>query len=83
VSKPSSHLKVVSSDQRACTVVLKGTAPMTDSHGTGKYRGIHGTLSITVVNGVVFPTKKTSGCVQNINKAVRLTRAAGSGQVSL
>lgn len=82
MSKLSSHLKVVSSDQRACTVVLKGTAPMTDSHGTGKYRGIQGRLSITVVNGVVFPAK-TSGCVQNINKAVRLTRAADAGQVSL
>lgn len=83
VSKLSAHLKVVSSNQRACILVLKGTAPMRVSHGTGKYRGIHGTLSITVVNAVVFPKKKTGGCEENISKAVvQLTWATGSGHVS-
>lgn len=83
VSKLSSHLKVVSSNQRACIVVLKGTAPMAVSHGTGKYAGIRGTLSITVLNAVVFPKKTTGGCLENISKAkVQLTWATGSGHVS-
>jgi uncharacterized membrane protein len=83
VSKLGAHLKVVSSDHSACTLILKGTAPMAVSHGTGKYQGIHGTLQVTVVNAVVFPKKPAGGCVENIAKAVvQLSWATGSGHVS-
>jgi hypothetical protein len=83
VSKLRAHLKIVSSDHSACTLVVKGTAPMVVSHGTGKYQGIHGTLQVTVVNAVVFPKKPAGGCVENIAKAVvQLSWATGSGHVS-
>jgi hypothetical protein len=83
VSKLRAHLKVVSSNHPACILVLKGTAPMAVSHGTGKYQGIHGTLKVTVVNAVVFPKKPAGGCVENIAKAVvELSWATGSGHVS-
>jgi hypothetical protein len=83
VSKLPSRFKVVSSNQRACILVLKGTAPMAVSHGTGAYSGIHGMLSVTVVNAVVFPRTKTRRCDENINvAAVKLTWATGSGYVS-
>jgi len=83
VSKLAPRLKVVSSNPGACILVLKGTAPMAVSHGTGAYSGIHGMLSITVVNAVVFPRAKTGRCDENINVAtVKLTWATGSGHVS-
>jgi hypothetical protein len=83
VSKLSSRLKVVSSNPSACILVLQGTAPMAVSHGTGAYSGIHGMLSVTVVNAVVFPRTKTGRCDENIDVAtVKLTWATGSGHVS-
>lgn len=83
VSKLTSRLEVGSSNQRACIRMLKGTAPVAVSHGTGAYSGIHGMLSITVVNAVVFPRTKTGRCDENISVAtVKLTWASGSGHVS-
>jgi hypothetical protein len=83
VSKLHARLTIVSSNNRACTLVLKSTAPVSLSHGTGRYRGIHGTLTITVVNAVVFPKKRNGSCNEELPVAVQnLTLATGSGRVS-
>jgi hypothetical protein len=84
VRKLHARIKVVSDNPRSCALVLKSTAPVTLSHGTGSYRGIHGTLTVTVVNAVVFP-KKDGRCAEDISKPVRanVTSVTGSGRVSL
>lgn len=83
VSKLQARLKVVSSDPAACTLILQAIAPVTLSHGTGKYRGIHGTLRVTVRNAVVFP-RRHGKCYEQLSAAVaNLSEATGSGRVSL
>ncbi len=84
VSKLHARLKVISDNPRTCALVLKSTAPVTLSHGTGSYRGIHGTLTVTVVNAVIFP-KKSGRCAEDISKPVRanITSVTGSGRVTL
>jgi hypothetical protein len=84
VAKLHSRLKVISDNSRTCSLVLESTAPVGLSHGTGSYRGIHGTLNITVVNAVIFP-KKNGRCVEDITKPVRanVTSVTGSGRVTL
>jgi hypothetical protein len=84
VKKLHARLKVVSNNPRTCTLVLKSTAPVALSHGTGRYRGLRGTLRVTVVNAVVFP-KKNGHCAENIRKPVRanVTTVTGSGRVSV
>jgi hypothetical protein len=82
-SKIGPRLRVVSSDRRACTLVVKGTAPVPVLHGTGRYAGIHGTLTVTLVNALVFPRKKSGACDENFPAVkAKLTWATGSGHVS-
>jgi hypothetical protein len=82
VTQLNASVKVVSYNQRTCTLVLKGTAPVTLSRGTGRYRGIRGTLRIALVSAAVFP-KKNGHCAMNKPPRASVTTVTGSGRVSL
>jgi len=80
-----SRVKAVSSTNGGCSVVLRSTAPVTISHGTGAYKGIHGTLTVTLVNAMVF-AKKNGSCPANPETATpigEVLSAIGSGQVTI
>jgi hypothetical protein len=79
------RVKAVSSTSGGCSVVLRSTAPVQLSHGTGAYRGIHGTLTITLVNAMIF-AKKHGSCPADPQTATptgEVLSALGSGRVSL
>ncbi len=80
-----SRVKAVSSTSGGCSVVLRSTAPVELSHGTGAYRGIHGTVTVTLVNAMIF-AKKHGSCPANPETATpigEVVSALGSGRVSL
>ncbi len=79
------RVKAVSSASGGCSVVLRSTAPVQLSHGTGAYRGIHGTVTVTLVNAMIF-AKKHGSCPANPETATpigEVVSALGSGRVSL
>jgi hypothetical protein len=79
------RVKVVSSSSGGCSVVLHSTAPVQISHGTGAYRGIHGAVTVTLVNAMVF-AKKHGNCPANPETATpigEVVSAIGSGRVSM
>jgi hypothetical protein len=79
------RVKVVSSTSGGCSVVLNSTAPVQISDGTGAYQGIHGSITVTLVNAMVF-AKKDGQCPANPSTATpigEVVSAIGSGQVSL
>ncbi len=79
------RIKAVSSTSNGCSVVLRSTAPVRLSHGTGAYRGIHGTVTVTLVNAMIF-AKKHGSCPANPQTATpigEVLSALGSGRVSL
>jgi hypothetical protein len=85
VRKLNARIKVVSSNSRTCSLVLRAAAPVPLSHGTGRYRGIRGTLRVTVVNALIFPRKKGGGCDFDIVRATprqNLTSVTGAGHIS-
>jgi len=85
VSKLHARLREVSGNARTCSLVLRSTAPVKLSHGTGKYKGIQGTITVTVENAVVFPKKENGMCNENIQTVVpleNLTSVTGSGRVT-
>lgn len=80
-----SRVKAVSSTSGGCSVVLRSTAPVPLSHGTGAYRGIHGSVTVTLVNAMIF-AKKHGSCPANPETATPIAEvvsAIGSGHVSL
>lgn len=82
VRQLNARLTVVSSNTRACSIVVTSTAPVPLSHGTGKYKGIRGTLTVTVDNAVVFPRKANGKCDEVLSKALAsITSVTGSGRV--
>jgi hypothetical protein len=79
------RVKAVFSTSGGCSVVLRSTAPVQISHGTGAYRGIHGTITVTLVNAMVF-AKKNGNCPANPETATptgEVVSAIGSGRVSM
>jgi len=77
------RVKVVSSTSGGCSVVLGSTAPVQLSHGTGAYRGIRGTVTVTLVNAMIF-AKKDGKCPANPQAATpigEVVSAIGSGRV--
>jgi hypothetical protein len=79
------RVKAVSSTSGGCSVVLHSTAPVQLSHGTGAYRGIHGTVTVTLVNAMIF-AEKNGKCPADPATATpigEVVSAIGSGQVSL
>jgi hypothetical protein len=79
------RIKAVSSTNGGCSVVLNSTAPVQIFDGTGAYQGIHGTITVTLVNAMVF-AKKSGSCPANPQTATpigEVVSAIGSGQVSL
>jgi hypothetical protein len=84
VARLHARLKVVAANPKGCSLILKSTAPVPLSHGTGRYAGIRGTLRITVQDAVVFPRKKNGSCnEQESAEVASLTSVTGSGHVSL
>jgi hypothetical protein len=66
-------------------VLVRTTAPVPLSHGTGAYRGIHGSVTITLVNAMIF-AKKHGRCPADPETATpigEVVSAIGSGHVSL
>jgi hypothetical protein len=85
IAKLLGRIKAVSSTSGGCSVVLRGTAPVQLSHGTGAYRGIHGSVTVTLVNAMIF-AKKHGSCPANPQTATpigEVLSALGSGRVSL
>jgi hypothetical protein len=79
------RVKVVSSSSGGCSVVLQSTAPVPLSHGTGAYKGIHGSVTVTLVNAMDF-AKKNGKCPANPENTTpigEVVSAIGSGRVSL
>jgi hypothetical protein len=84
VAKLHANLEVVASYPKGCTLILKSTAPVTLSNGSGAYKGIQGTLTITSQDVVVFPREKNGSCNEQLSLALTdLTTVSGSGKVSL
>jgi hypothetical protein len=84
VAKLHANLNVVASYPKGCTLILKSTAPVTLSNGTGAYKGVHGTLTVTSQDVVVFPREKNGSCNEQLSLAVTdLTTVTGSGKVAL
>jgi hypothetical protein len=84
VAKLHANLNVVASYPKGCTLILKSTAPVTLSNGTGAYKGIHGTVTITSQDVVVFPRNKNDSCNEQLSLALTdLTTVTGSGKVAL
>jgi hypothetical protein len=78
------RVKAVSSANGGCSVVLRSTAPVKLSHGTGAYRGIHGTVTVTLVNAMIF-AKKHGNCPadpQTATPSGEVVSAIGSGRAS-
>ncbi len=78
-------VRAVSSARGGCSVVLRSTAPVRLSHGTGAYRGIHGAVVVTLVNAMTF-AKNAGKCPANPQTATpsgEVLSAIGSGRVSL
>jgi hypothetical protein len=85
ISTLLSRVRAVSSANGGCSVVLRSTAPVQLSHGTGAYRGIHGSVTVTLVNAMIF-AKKHGSCPANPETATpigEVVSALGSGRVSL
>ena len=66
-----------------CSVVISGTAPVTLSGGTGAYRGIAGTIRITVTfAGIVQRTAKGCSTSPNAPTHGQYQSITGTGTVS-
>jgi hypothetical protein len=67
-----------------CGVVLAVTAPATLFNGTGAYKGIAGTVTLTITNAAVLPTKSNGKCDESPNSVAlgEVTISQGSGTVS-
>lgn len=77
-------VKAVSSASGGCSVVLHSTAPVQISAGTGAYKGIHGSVTVTLVNAMIF-AKKNGKCPADPQTATpigEVVSAIGSGHVS-
>jgi hypothetical protein len=67
-----------------CGVVLAASAPVTLSNGTGAYKGITGTVVLTITSAAVLPTKSDGSCDESPNSVAvgEVTISQGSGTIS-
>ncbi len=67
-----------------CAVVLAATAPATLFDGTGAYKGITGTVSITIASAAVLPKTSNGKCDESPNAVAvgEVTISQGSGTIT-
>jgi hypothetical protein len=71
-----------------CSFMLTGTAPVKLFNGTGLYKGIHGTVTITIAFGGIGPDyasgphKGQCNMNQNVAPVVQFASVSGPGTVS-
>jgi hypothetical protein len=73
-------VKPISSNPATCSVVIGATGPVTLSRGTGAYKGISGTLTVTFTDAIV--TARKSGKCNPNHRLASITEVTGSGRVS-
>jgi hypothetical protein len=85
LTKLDAKIHPITQDLSDCSVVLAGTAPIALSHGTGAYKGIHGSLTVHVINAIVFKVKKGAKCSPGPTapELTAVEQVTGSGRVSL
>jgi len=73
----------ISSNPVTCSLVIKGTAPVPLSHGTGAYKGIHGSVTVTLLDALIFG-KKNGKCNEGmtVTPLDSVGEITGSGHVS-
>jgi hypothetical protein len=83
VAALDAKLHPISMNLKTCSVVVNGTAPVPLSHGTGAYRGIHGSIRATVTIALVFK-RKNGKCATGPTapELAGVTLVTGSGRVS-
>jgi predicted kinase len=78
------RVKAVSSASGEFSMVLHSTAPVQISAGTGAYKVIHGSVTVTLANAMIF-AKKNGKCPADPETAIpvgEVVSAIGSGHVS-
>jgi hypothetical protein len=66
-------------------VLSKGSAPVQLSHGTRAYKGIHGSVTVKLVDAMIMPRMKNGQCAPGQSNAKPLAEVGlvtGSGRVS-
>ena len=83
IAKLNAKFHPISEDLKGCSIVLAATAPVALSHGTGAYRGIRGSITVTVSDAVVFKVKGGK-CAPSPTapELANVTEVTASGRVS-
>jgi hypothetical protein len=71
-------------DSTSCSLVLNGVGPITLLDGTGAYKGITGTATITLHEAEIVPRRSNGKCDfnENARPVAEVVSAAGAGRVS-
>jgi hypothetical protein len=83
-AKLTAKIHPVSEDLADCSIVVAGSGPVTTLHGTGAYKGIHGTIKVNFTDAIVFKVKKGGKCSPSPTapQKASVTEITGSGRVS-
>jgi hypothetical protein len=84
LAKLQAKIHPVAQDAADCSLVLGGSAPITLSHGTGAYKGISGSITVSFTDAVVFKLTKAGKCSPSPTapELSSVSSVAGSGKVS-
>jgi hypothetical protein len=81
VAPLDSKLKPIS--EGPCSIVVQGSAALPLSHGTGAYKGIHGSISVTATISIIFkPKNGKCSPSPSAPELAGVTLVTGSGRVS-
>ena len=89
--RPRSNVKKLfakikaTANSRTCSIVLTSTAPVQLSHGTRACKGIHGSVTVKLVDAMIMPRMKNGQCAPGESNAKPLAEVGlvtGSGRVS-
>jgi hypothetical protein len=84
LAKLQGKIHPVAQDAADCSLVLGGSAAITVSHGTGAYKGIKGSITVTLSDAVVFKLTKAGKCSPSPTapELSSVSSVTGSGKVS-
>jgi hypothetical protein len=84
LAKLQAKIHPVAEDTADCSLVLGGSAAITLSHGTGAYKGIKGSITVSFTDAVVFKLTKAGKCSPSPTapELSSVSQVSGSGKVT-